>query len=402
MKKSYFLKKNALKYRITLQVLALSTILIFLLSNCSALNRNSASNNEVVSFPTPTQAGQTPSLVLPRVPQENRSRTPTPVTPTVIPSLTNTITSTLSDVEWYERYMVIDTTQNPPVISTVSAPGKDYLYKNAVVTFSQLGNPPGELRYLNMDDLSDNSPSNSDLLIKVMTGTAGTFYDLYPVNFARYYFSGKSYMNYDSCISEFPADSNYANSDDQSLEIVTSKPYCVLTNEGRIGIIYAVKDSMMRNDQGDINLSLVVIVYSKKAVQIFTPAPTITPGPSPTPTGWYSGANLTSEQGKVLEDQITKFQKALSAKDMETLPDFFDFPFSITKNDGDLIQIYSKEDFYSIFDELFPDSFITEISQASIGNNFMSSRSGIYINLNDARIWFGTNGKINFIDYWGQ
>lgn len=401
MKISRYPKGSVSKRLIALKILALSVILMILLSNCSVLGRNLPKENQSDSFQTQNQASQTQPSTL-RGPQGNQLSAFTTETPTNTSSLTSTVTPTLSDIEWYERYHVIDTTQNPPIISTVPSPGRDYLYKNAVVTFDNVGLRPGGFRYLNLDDLQDSSPNNSDVLIQIAAGTAGTYFYLYPVNFARYYFSGKSNMNYDSCISEFPANSNYANSDEQPQEIVTSKPFCVLTNEGHMGVIYAVKDSMIPNENASYNLSLVVTVYSKKALQIFTPAPTITPGPSPTPTGWYSGANLTSEQGKALEDQIIEFQNALAARDVETLSNFIDYPLSVNISGSDLTQVNNQADFYSNFDELFPKSLVEEISQANISNSIMSSQSGVYISVNDARIWFGADGKIDFIDYWGE
>jgi len=161
-------------------------------------------------------------------------------------------------------YITVAITQGPITISTISPDSGEYLYKNAVVTV-WLGNDTDVFAYLNLDDLSDNGKNNSDVELEMGSGSGGLNYSLLPINSTYFYYPDKSTLDYDSCLEYFPVTGfTKVAYGSQRHNFINGKPYCVLTNEGRIAIVSFVKDSIKFNADFSQVLSVYVTVYNKQ------------------------------------------------------------------------------------------------------------------------------------------
>lgn len=385
-------EKTFPKFRkqITVVVVILSIFLVafFYLSNCAVTK---GTDNKIIYTLTPNQNAFTKTSI------STSTRLPINI-PIETPEITEVSVSPTSQAEGYFlEFSKIDKTQVPVVVSTTES-GEEYLYKNALVTFKYPGVSPNGRSYLNLDNLNDNGSLNSDIILDVSTGTIGPFLNFYPTNFARDYFSGNEYENYESCITNFPAITSNAIDDDPSRQVETSKPYCVLTNEGRMAVVYYVSNSVYPNSEGNVDLSLVVTVYSKKALNIFTPAPTATPGPSATPTNRYSVNDTSANQAEQLDKSIESFIQAVANGDKNSVSEMLAFPLKIEIDFNKVTFIKEPEKFLEIYDQLFTDQVIKEISDETLDNNLRAGSDLIYLRSNHSKIYFTASGKISEID----
>lgn len=221
-----------------------------LLFGCSK-NKNTTISQ---TFAIPTLIPSVTNEIIPTI-------TPTPkiTRPTSTPIL---VTPTKTFNPTYDLHITIDVTQEPPsFVPTTYPDDSEYLYKGAIVKV-KLIDQFDAIEYLNLDDLTDNSMTNSDIEIERTIGNLPT-YSLEPINNAYDYYSTESVMDYASCLKYFPLSGiSYTDYSLQGPLLTYSGPYCVLTNEGRIAIVHYVTKKKIDNFVEE--LSLEVTVYRKK------------------------------------------------------------------------------------------------------------------------------------------
>jgi hypothetical protein len=245
------IKKNDHQDKKIFSIISILLIFVILsaLSSCTISQINNFS-------PTKTLIGTNPN----QMNGISQTSTQTPTLDNFTPTMTLTPSKTISPI--YDLHITIDATQGPVTVSTVNSQEGKYLYKNAVVTV-WLGNDTDVFAYLNLDDLNKNGISNSDVKIEMATGDLSN-YVLYPINNA-YYYQDKNTVDYDSCLVHFPVTGfTHIDYDSQGDNFLMGKPYCVLTNEGRIAIVSFVKDSIKFNADFSQVLSVNVTVYNKQ------------------------------------------------------------------------------------------------------------------------------------------
>ena len=322
--------------------------------------------------------------------------------PTRIPSIKTSIPTNIiptetssidTDLIWY--LATIDFTQEPAAVTTHEPPDNRYLYKYANVTF--IIPFRGETRrYLNLDDLNDNDPSKSDVVINHSMGSGGTFLDLVPTNGATFYYSGLHSMSYDTCLEHFPftnmdSDMYYGQINGMS----SGRDFCVLTDEGRLTIIRFVQDTNIETDWGKVKMELVVTTYKQKVPQVLTPLPTLTPGPSPTPSR-YSGMNLTLKQQATLDKNAQAFLDAVIVNDKNAVADLIEYPIALYYEDYYYPSYANtKEEFLTSYDGIFTHAVVDEFKNASLDENMeISFINSFSLKVEDCAIFFSPNGKI--------
>jgi hypothetical protein len=252
MKKSFFYSPEILATKKIFSTISILWVFVLIsaLSSCSKNQINDLSqsntNSGAIQYQTSTiihTSTQTPTMGIIS-------------TPTSIP------TKTMDPI--LNLYITVAITQGPITISTISPDSDGYIYKNAKATV-YLGNDIDEIAYLNLDDLTDNGMNNSDVEIEMGSGSGGLNYSLLPINDAYFYYPDKSTLDYDSCAKYFPVTGfTEVGYDSQGLNFINGKPYCVLTNDGRIAIVSFVKNSVKFNADYSQTLSVDVTVYNKR------------------------------------------------------------------------------------------------------------------------------------------
>jgi hypothetical protein len=243
MKLWNFLKKKNQTTKETISTISLFLLLFVslgYLSGCSTppTHETTPSQTEVI-FQEPTQ------------------------TSTMIATTRIMLTPTKTMDPLYNLQISIDVTQGPVIISMISPESEEYLYKDAVVTIT-LGNEQEAIAYLNLDDLSENGKKNSDVEILNTSGSM-TFYHLFPINNASYFYSERNTIDYDSCVEHFPiVGLTYIEYYAQAKFFLEGNAFCVITNEGLVATISFVKDSIKCNDDYSKDLQIKVTVYNKK------------------------------------------------------------------------------------------------------------------------------------------
>jgi len=309
-----------------------------------------------------------------------------------------TITATFPPFE----PILINVTQAPLTISTTSPGGSDYLYKDAVVTF-KLNNWNSTI-FLDLDDLTNRQPQNGDFIVNINTGSMGTTFDFFPTNYARFYYSGKSEMDYASCIADFPKTrfeeyTSYENLPIISQMIDTGDPYCMITNEGHLAVMNMLIKSKFTDDEGNLILPFKVTVYSKLEEDLFIPPPTQTPGPSPTPTNRYSNRGLSDHEAKVLDNLIQAFINAISMDDKKSISKMIRYPLEIRLiYSGEIVYLKGQEDFIANYEKIFPNEYLVAFKNATIENNVYSHVGRITLETEGGVIGFSDEGEIISID----
>jgi hypothetical protein len=183
--------------------------------------------------------------------------------------------------------------------------------------------------------------------------------------------------------------------------IETGNAYCILTNEGRMAVVNLVIPSSLnyQDDQGNFSLPLQVTVYSRIVTELFVPAPTQTVGPSPTATNRYSERNISDpDQIKMLDESIQAFIDAIAIGDKEAIANMVIYPIYFRDpTTWELIKINNQTEFISIYDKIFPDDYVAEISIATIENNVHSYPGIIAFELKFGEIDFADDGKIKYL-----
>lgn len=179
--------------------------------------------------------------------------------PTITPQLISP-TRTLDPI--YDLQITIEATQGPVRVITERSGNGEFLYNKAIATV-WLGNDTDVFSYLNLDDLADNQKDNSDIQIEITTGSM-SFYQLYPINNAVFFYTNEQEVDFNYCEKHFPLSGFTNNSyQAQGLSFTTGKAFCVLTNEGHIVAINYIKDSIEYNDDYSQYLSIQITVYNK-------------------------------------------------------------------------------------------------------------------------------------------
>ncbi|MPM44482.1 hypothetical protein SDC9_91160 [bioreactor metagenome] len=209
--------------------------------------------------------------------------------------------------------------------------------------------------------MTDSNPKNGDFVIYIDSGSIGTTFELYPTNFARYHYSGKKVMDDVSCEEIFSKTlkeefEQYSLNPIVEKFLITGKAYCILTNKGHMATVSMTDDTHYPDSQGYVTIVLKVTVYSKKENELFIPAPSSTPGPSPTSTTRYSNRGISNDQAKYLDEYIQKFIDAMSSTDKLALSGMIDYPFEIRLicNHLEIVHLENASDFLENFDKIFP------------------------------------------------
>lgn len=362
----------------------MTILLLFIIFTSCSINSDKTSQLSSSDIAPMTEFSATSSLTATIIP------TSTPPMPTITPTDWELIA--------FEKYIQIHVTQGPVVVSTKNTPDNVYLYKNVLVDLqfpdSMLD---GTRRYLNLDDLTNNGEKNSDIILDITEGSGGVFVIFYPANYAKYYFSGKEEMDYESCVEQFPVDEVYTGDGNQKFQFFTGKPYCVLTNEGHMAIVRFAMKPVYSGEKEGASISLVVTVYQKVPVNIYTPPPTITPGPSPTPTNIFSDNGLSDAQAEELTLKIQSFITAVSNRDKETILSMLSYPLIVRIGLYENYTFTSNQEFLTVYDRVFTDEFITEISKSTI-NDLKSGSFCLCLSRNKVNIFFTTDGDVREIN----
>jgi len=188
--------------------------------------------------------------------------TPEPTYANITTTLTPTVISSSAAKFVNTPITKIYVTQIPVEISDISKGNNEYLYHNVKVTLIVDTSNDRAFSYINLDDLSNNNMANSDIELIATQGKSNFYnksYFLHPANYATFYFSGESIMDYDSCfahLSEFQ--------DFPAGWFPTGRPICVLTNEERIAVINYVLGSEMENEKDHLaSIIFNVTVYNQ-------------------------------------------------------------------------------------------------------------------------------------------
>lgn len=337
------------------------------------------------------------------------------LTPNImIPNLSLTFTP---DIGIFDQKVTIAVTQRPPTILSpdVIEVDQEYLYKGYIVMF-KLGPENNPTGYLNLDDLSNSDAFNSDVAVHISTGTKLTDYALFVTNRARYYLSDNGTMKYSDCISHFPL-SGFSQSSYfiQAFEFVSGRPYCVLTNEGRIAVVNFVKDSIVFNVDGTIDVSVKVTTYNQQNLTLLeatvenTPTLTKTPFMTPTPcvNSWdselkerYAATGVSACQARGIDNTIHTFITALSTGNKQSIALLLKYPAMIS-NDHNSLTVSNKDEFMLGYDQIFTKEIVAKLSREKIddvmgGDNL----TRIYWPMNngvDGYIYLTVDGKIDLI-----
>jgi len=362
------------------KVFVAGIVLAFILTSCAIPNQTQA----------PTQTILEPTATL-AVISTRFSSTPTQ-------ALTKTKTPA------YEDYIPsISEAQLPIVISTNGPTDPEYLYKNVIVTFKtpwMFGD-----NYLNLDDLYDNTPENSDIIINHGTGSE-TSYDIYAANGATYHYSGLYGMNHDTCLEHFPftkMDPDYYYN--QSYEILSGRDYCILTSEGHLAILHFEPTSryLYSADSKYLMPEVVVTSYKQIISQALIPYPTDTPGPTPVP-GRYAGMNLTHSQQRGLDKAAQTFLDTVNSGNRESVADLMLYPLSISvSTEYYYLTAKDQKDFLSVYGEVFTPEVIQEFKNASVIQNMGVHFGGsILLVVPHCAVFYYPDGNISGISQFDQ
>lgn len=292
------------------------------------------------------------------------------------------------------EYIPTQTTSGAVSISTIEPKNNNYLYKDAIVIFKNVSLNAKLL--LNLDDMTDNNQQRSDFVIYVDTGAEGTTFEIYPTNNASYYFSNSTSMDYYSCIANFPETDNGNNNNNPlpPVSLGSGKPYCILTNEGRMAIIYLVKDSIEPYSQGNFDLKLDVTVYKKVETRLIKPTLTQQSGSLQTNNNRYAVMGLTDNQAKIIDYSIQAFIDAIKIEDKNSINKLIDYPVDAIYSDNVDLPIFNQEYFYKHYEIIFPQEYMIELANATLNDNVKVSSERITLETNNYEIEFSKDGKI--------
>jgi hypothetical protein len=361
-------------------VLAVGVVLALILASCAAAIQTQA----------PTQTLAEPTVTL----TATLTATSTEVTP-----IATEIMDSLSDYQGYVPTLSEIPEQGPITIAKNGPADAKYIYKYAIVTLTTPSDE-GE-NYLNLDDLNDNTPDNSDVAIEHTSGSGGTFYSLYPENGATFYYSDLHSMSYDSCLEHFPfTKMDPFIYDGQNQDFPSGRDYCVLTSEGHLSIIRLDPDSryLLSKDYQNTYLEVVVTTYSRVVTQALTPYPTETPGPTPAP-GRYAGFNLTPKQKAGLDKAAQAFLDAVATGDRKAVAGMMDYPlYYETGNEEYPAYAKDQDEFLSVYGEIFSPDVVKEFKNATLAQNMGLHTNGVIsLLVPDCLVVFYADGKISEI-----
>lgn len=178
---------------------------------------------------------------------------------TEIPTKNVISTQTPEEVSSSTPITEITSNENLVKISDTTKGAGEYLYKDVKITFIGGIREEKSISYINLDDLSSNDESNSDLVFAFTQGKEPSYF-LTPANNATVFFSGKKNLDYISCIE------NLQNFRDLPVGYFpTGLPFCVRTSENRIAIGNFVVGSLIRDEDKNLaSVDFIFLVYNKK------------------------------------------------------------------------------------------------------------------------------------------
>lgn len=247
-KKMREMKKEYRKY---LHILCMSLLFFSVIAACTINRWNEPQTRSDTFSPSPT--GKISDNNFPETPTISNSPAIQPVNP-----------SWNIDPKYDTLFNNISFTQGPFFTSTTSPNDSQYLYKNIIVTFELVDNSEAVV-FLNLDDLNKNGSSNSDIRIERTIGNPEINYFLDPSNNAHYFYVGNNRTNIELCKKNL---FNLKLSEvDYSLQrefFIKGGNYCILTNEGRIGIVnYIVGSKKAVGKEYEEVLSVNITAYNE-------------------------------------------------------------------------------------------------------------------------------------------
>lgn len=139
----------------------------------------------------------------------------------------------------------------------------NYLFHNTKVTLF-LGNETDVFVNINLDDMKTSNMENSDIIIEKTTGSE-TFYLLFPINGAGYFYSDEDIYEYEACINSIPLRKmSYFDYLKQEHSFIKGKKYCIYTNEGHVALVNYIRGSVEYTSDYSSKISIEVTVFSKK------------------------------------------------------------------------------------------------------------------------------------------
>jgi len=299
----------------------------------------------------------------------------------------------------------ITETQEPPIIANNETTGYQYLFRSAIVTFTT----PflmGE-NYLNLDDIFDSTPENSDILMEHTGLGDDLYYSLFPINGATFYYSDLHGMTYDTCMEHFPfinmTPDFYSR---QSRSLNSGRDYCVLTKDGHLSILrFEPKSKILQSsDRQNLYPELVVTTFKQTIVidQDLTPTETSSKNAL---VDKYAGKNLTEIQKESLDKAAQALIDAVNSGDRNTVAGMIDYPIPLDiETEEFIITAKDQADFLSVYGEIFTPLVLQEFKTATVEQNMGLHLSGmISLYLPDIVVKFYPDGKLSQISksaYW--
>jgi hypothetical protein len=338
----------------------------------------------LTTMPTPTEIIPTSTTNTDEVTQ---TQTPTGIPAQIVPYGYQIATPIFSE------------TQEPIVISINNPADAKYIYKYAIVTFVT----PwfrGD-NYLNLTDLKNSTPENSDIVIEHSRGTAGMFFGLVPTNGVTYYYSDLHSMSYETCLEHFPftkMDPTFYSG--QAYGAGSGRDYCILTKDGHLSIVHLDENSMdsASEDLQYLKPVAVVTTYTKIVSQALTPYPTETPGPTPVPDR-YAGLDLTPKQKTGLDKAAQMFLEAVATGNRKLVASMMDYPlYYETGNEEYPAYAKNQDEFLSVYGEIISPDVVKEFKAATVEQNMgLHTNGAISLLVPDCLVVFHPDGKISEI-----
>lgn len=156
----------------------------------------------------------------------------------------------------------LESTQNL-LSSTSTSPGsnKDYLYKDILVELEvNLWNEETEgieqSSSVDLDNITHQNLETADFVIIISQGSQ-TFIVLKPINGASAFIPDQETIDYYSCKD------NFANFTSKTrFEYISGEPICILTTEGRIGIVRNSAKAIYNSENDAYTITMLITVFS--------------------------------------------------------------------------------------------------------------------------------------------
>lgn len=158
----------------------------------------------------------------------------------------------------------IEGTQAPIATVITSREEEGILYNEIIVVFT-FNSDENSRGYINLDDLNNNTETNSDLVLSSVIEDDLEFY-LLTANGASFLVTDKHLIDFDYCLLRYSELSKISQVeyDRQKDRFMESDEYCVYTNENRIAIVSYLPSSLSNIDNNKLIIAVDVIVYEDR------------------------------------------------------------------------------------------------------------------------------------------